>query len=121
MIRLSVKDNDIYIDKIDIDTETAEKIMKICHKYKHLYLDGFPHGRNTRKKLAGTGAVFNKWENSPHVCITYVFKKANEKVIINAIIANRQDVSRIYTDEELQLFLQQWQQDVLESLEETFN
>lgn len=120
-MNMSIKDNCINIDGIDINAEAIEKVMNICHKYKHLYLDGYPHGRGTRKKLAETGVVFKKWRNSPHICISYIIRKSSENGLsIEAIVANKEKIKNKYSDEELRLFLYNWQQDVAENIEPMF-
>ena len=44
-------------------------IAKICHEQKHLFKDGYRHGRKTRKQL---GAKTDRWEGCPEICFTYL-------------------------------------------------
>ena len=44
-------------------------VAEICHEQKHLFKDGYRHGRKTRKK---DGKPTKRWEGCPEICFTYL-------------------------------------------------
>ena len=112
---------------IEIETKSLtdnekERILAICHKHKHLYLDGYPHGKKTRHELRKKGGIkYEKWIGTPQVCITYLLMPTDIGFIIESIIGNLDETSNIYTQRELFLFMQNWQQDVVEDIISEFN
>ena len=53
----------------NLDLSKMDLITKICHEQKHLFKDGYRHGRKTRKKQ---GVKTNRWEGCPEICFTYL-------------------------------------------------
>ncbi len=116
---ISVLEDKIYInfDGEKVNAEIAEKIFRICMKKKKLYLSGYEHGRDTRVKMAGLGIIFKKWEYCPEICITFTFHKDEDRVIINAQVAQNGKTKRRPLGEQ-SYFLRQWQQDVADEIEQ---
>lgn len=116
---VSVLEDKIYINFGDkkVNTETAEKIFRICMKKKKLYLSGYEHSHDTRVKMAGLGIIFKKWEDCPEMCITFTFHKDEDRVIIGAQVAQNGKTKRRPLDEQ-NYFLMQWQQDVADEIEQ---
>ena len=118
-MNISITPDAIIIDGTDKNNQARENILGVCHKYKHLYLDGYPHGKKTRRRLYDkAGIVYQKWEESPKICIMYrlVPDESAGKILIKAFIANLEETSSKYTKRELSLFLQQWQQSVADEV-----
>lgn len=119
-LRISIDGANITISGIDVNKETTELVNEICIRKKKLYLSGYEHSRRTRVKLADVGVFFNKWESFPSVCITYLFKKEGDTLIINAIIPT-QPQHKNKTQTELEHWRSMWQQDVAEEIEQIFS
>ncbi|MBR2710652.1 hypothetical protein IKF02_03445 [Candidatus Saccharibacteria bacterium] len=118
-LKISISGPNIIVSGVDINKETTEKINEICIRKKKKYLSGYEHSRRTRVKLADVGVFFNKWESYPNVCITYLFKKEGDDLIINAIIPT-QPQHATKTQQELEYWRAMWQQDVADELETLF-
>ncbi len=100
-----------------LSNEEKEFVLNICHKHKHMYLDGYPHGKKTRRKLRKQGGIeYDKWADSPEIDIVYYLSQKDERTEIIAIIGNLTDHAKRYTERELELFLQNWQQSVIEEI-----
>lgn len=101
----------------NLTNESKETILNICHKHKHLFLDGYPHGQKTRRKLKKQGGItYTKWTGSPEIDIVYYLNESNDLVNIVSIIGNQQEAREKYTNKELGLFLQNWQQYVIDDI-----
>lgn len=120
-LEIAIKDNVIVVKNIEIDQGIGEIIRDVCHKNKHLYLDGYPHGHRARKKFAGMGVYFDKWEETPKICITYWFqrpdKESTNEIEIHAVVSN----THKYAPKEVAHFLAKWQQDVVDGLLEALD
>lgn len=111
----------IKLDAENITNEEKEKLLTILHKHKHLFLDGFPHGKKTRRELKKkAGIVYEKWKDSPEVCITYYLTSTNDGLEIVSMIGNLDDAAKKYTQTELFHFMQLWQQDVIDEITAEF-
>lgn len=101
-----------FVVKGDLSNNDKEKILEICLKYKKLYMDGYPHGRDKRLKLAKAGVIYTEWEGSPHVTICYLPKTLPDGLEITALPSAKKGKSAV----ELQLIAQKWQQDVIDAI-----
>ncbi|MBR3368521.1 hypothetical protein IKG45_01875 [Candidatus Saccharibacteria bacterium] len=110
-------ENLTFVVEGDLSVKDREKVMEICHQYKNMYMEGYPHGRQKRQKLAKAGIIYQKWKEYPGVTICYLPKKLNNGLQITALPSA--DKGR--TETELQLIAQQWQQDVIDAIEAEFN
>ena len=73
---VQVNHKSIILEGIDMfDKPLVEEILKICHRYKHLYLEGYKAGRKTRK---AEGDMTEKWADCPEICITYTLMPCTE-------------------------------------------
>ncbi len=106
-----------FIIEGNLSDKDKEAIMEICHQKKNLYMEGYPHGRKKREKLAKAGIIYQKWENYPKATICYLPKQLKTGLKITALPSA--DKSR--TSAELQIIAQQWQQDVIDAIEAEFN
>ena len=106
-----------FVVKGDLSVDDKEKILEICLKYKKLYMDGYPHGRDKRLILAKAGVIYTEWEGSPHVTICYLPKTLPDGLEITALPSAKKGKST----PELHRIAQQWQQDVVDAIEAEFN
>lgn len=97
------------------DGEKVQKIMDICHKYKHLYKEGFPCGRKTRKE---TKKRMKKWMNCPEICFTYLITNdtKDHNLAIHVLVSNTEDVRKRYSESEIEYFMQMYTQDVADEI-----
>ena len=118
-LKISISGANIVVSGVDIDKEATEKINEICIRKKKKYLSGYDHSRGTRVKLADIGIYFEKWDGYPNVCITYLFKKEDNNLVINSIIPT-QPQHKNKTWQELEHWRSMWQQDVADEIEALF-
>ena len=97
------------------DGQTVEKIMNICHKFKHLYLEGFPCGCKTRKN---SKKKMKKWADCPGVCFTYwvTNDSENHNFTINILVSDIKNLLEKYTEREIEHFKQNYTQDVADAI-----
>lgn len=102
-------------------TETDRDVMyQNCHENKNLLLCGYPHGHETRRELAKQGTLFDKID-SPEICLAYFIKDRDKNIEISIIVSDEKEVLTRLTKNELSLFLQIWQQSVVEGILKTLN
>lgn len=83
-----------------LDGEKVEQIMNICHKYKHMFLDGYPCGRKTRKI---SSEKYRKWEESPGICFTYTITDDNSchHLMIKVFVSEEDKLLKKYSAKEI--------------------
>ena len=97
------------------DGERVEKIMEICHKYKHLYKDGYPCGRKTRKEKKYR---FRKWAQYPGICFTYLVTNDNEGhfLEIHILVSDKETLLKKYTEQDIEYYMQMYTQGVADEI-----
>lgn len=95
--------------------EKVQKIMDICHKYKHLYKEGYPCGRKTRKKQEEQAT---KWKNCPEICFTYLVTDDNAKhhLMIRVLVTRTKALLKRYSENEIEYFMQMYTQNVADEI-----
>lgn len=83
-------------------------ILDICHRKKHLFKDGYEHGRKTRKAL---GKVTERWADCPEICFAYLltddfdedkrYKGHNDLLKISILISDETSLLKRYTREQI--------------------
>ncbi|MBR6505558.1 hypothetical protein IKT18_01815 [Candidatus Saccharibacteria bacterium] len=95
----------------------VEKIMyieSVCHKYKHVFMEGFPCGRKTRKRL---GARMKRWQDYPGICLTYlVTPRENNTATVRVLVSSVEKLLSRYTRSEVGYFVQLYLQYVAEEV-----
>ncbi len=113
---LRVTDSTIELSGISFrDGEMVDKIMEICHKFKHLYLEGYPCGRKTRKKST---EKYKKWTESPGICFTYTVTNDNENhnLIIHVFVSDMETLLKKYTEREINYYTQMYTQEIADGI-----
>ena len=105
------------------DGEKVQKIMDICHKYKHLYKDGYYFGRKTRKKR---GTKTAKWADCPEVSFTYLVTddtndSQDPRLRIHVLISDTNGIHDRYTDNEIEYFRNMYVQEVADEILSTIH
>ena len=97
------------------DGEVIEQIMDICHKYKHLYKDGYPCGRKTRKK---DGKRVKRWTDYPGICYTYLITNDTKEhnLLIKILVSSLDALKKKYTNTEIEHFTSMYIQDVTDEI-----
>ena len=97
------------------DGETAQKIMDICHKFKHLYMEGYPCGRKTRKNAKKR---YKKWVDCPEICFTYLVTNdnASHNLAIHVLVSDIQSLLKRYTEKEIEYYIQMFTQDIADEV-----
>ena len=97
------------------DGAKLEKIMDVCHKYKHLFKDGYPCGRRTRKKIS---QPLKKWGDCPEICFTYYLTNDNKDhhLAIQILVSDEESLLKKYTKREIEYFTQLYTQFVSDSI-----
>ena len=66
----SITQTDIELKGVSFDDkDMVEDIMAICHRLKHLYMEGHPCGKKTRRK---NKIRMKKWAQCPEICFVYL-------------------------------------------------
>ena len=93
------------------DGEKVQQIMDICHKYKHLYKEGYPYGRKTRKAM---GKRLKKWVDCPEICFTYLVTddNAGHHLAIHVLVSDTESLLKRYSPSEIEYYRQMYTQDV---------
>ena len=93
------------------DGEKIQEILEICHRTKHMYLEGYPCGRKTR--LANKQRL-KKWSDYPGICFTYVTTNDNKEhnVEIRILASNMEKLLERYTKKQIEYYSQKYIQDV---------
>ena len=99
-----------------IGRDEVEKIWfieSVCHKYKHIFMEGYPCGRKTRKKL---GIRMERQQN-PGICLTYlVTPQGNDTVTVRILVSSVEEALKRYTRREILWFVQDFMQGLTEEL-----
>lgn len=97
------------------DGELVEQIMEICHKYKHLYKDGYPCGRKARKK---SGIVMEKWAKCPEICFAYLITNDTKghNLLVKILLSNWESLQKRFTSAEIDYYAQMFAQDVADEI-----
>ena len=100
--------------------DKVQKIMDICHSWKHMFLEGYPCGRKTRNKLEKRP---KKWADAPGVCLTYLVTNDNEShhLKLAILIGNEELLKRQYNKKELAYFVQMYLQRVTDEILKALN
>lgn len=100
--------------------ERVQKIMDICHKFKHLYLEGYPCGRKTRKEK---NLKLKRWGKCPRICFTYLVTNDTEShnLAIHILISDVQSLLTRYTEDEIYYFTSMYTQDVADEIIHVLN
>lgn len=111
----SENDNAIVIDG-NLSTVVREEILDICSRWKNMFLFGFPHHATKRKISAEAGIIYDKWEDSPKVCISYLPRQLeNGDLVIKLLFSNTSTPPR--SEQEVVYFISLFQQHVAEEIE----
>ena len=102
------------------DGERVQMIMSICHKYKHMYKDGYPLGRKGRKAL---GKRLKKWADCPEICFTYLITDDNQGhyLAIHVLVSDTEELLKRYTEAEIEYYMQMYVQDVANEIVATIS
>lgn len=100
--------------------EKVQKIMDICHKFKHLYLEGYPCGRKTRKEK---GLKLKRWGKCPGICFTYLVTNDNKShnLAIHVLVSDVQSLLKKYSQDKIDYFTQMYTQDVADEIVNILN
>ena len=95
--------------------DKVQKILDICHKWKHMYMEGYPCGRTTRKQ---SKTRFKRWGSHPGICFTYLLTDDNEKhnLAIHVIISDMQKLRKKYSEREIMYYAQMYLQNVADEI-----
>ena len=108
--------NAIIIDGSELSDVAIEEILDICSQHKNLFLFGYPHHKEKRMIAAHAGLIYQKWQDSPRVCIAYTLKKLSDgDLAIELLFSNTSP--RVRSQREIAQLLSLFQQNVLESIE----
>lgn len=101
-----------------VDGEKVQKIMDICHKYKHMYKEGYPCGRKTRKE---SKKRLKKWDKCPEICFTYLVSddNAGHHLMIYVLVSDIESLLKKYTEQEIDYWRQMYIQDVADEIIKT--
>lgn len=94
------------------ETEAREKIEKVCHKYKHIFMEGYPCGRKTRKQL---GIRLERQQN-PGICLTYLVTSNGGSATVRILVSSVEEALKRYTRREILWFVQDFMQSLTEEL-----
>ncbi len=94
------------------EPEAREKIEKVCHKYKHIFMEGYPCGRKTRKKL---GIRLERQQN-PGICLTYLVTSNGGSATVRILVSSVEEALKRYTRREILWFVQDFMQSLTEEL-----
>ncbi len=102
------------------DGDKIDTIMDICHRFKHIYKDGYPYGRKTRKKR---GERLEKWSKCPGICFTYLVTNdtRGHNLEIVVLVSDEEKLLERYTKEEIENYKQMYTQDVADAISKEFN
>lgn len=97
------------------DGEEVQQIMDICHKYKHLYKEGYPCGRKTRKKQE---QQTERWVDCPEICFTYLITNDNAKhhLVIRVLVSCTKSLLKKYNETEIEYFMQMFTQNIADEI-----
>ena len=97
------------------DGNKVQMIMNICHKYKHLYKEGFPCGRKTRKTCRQR---IEKWANCPEICFTYLITidAENHNLTIGILVSDLENLRKRYTEREIEYHTQMYVSDIADEI-----
>lgn len=100
--------------------EKVQKIMDICHKFKHLYLEGYPCGRKTRKEK---DLKLKRWGKCPRICFTYLVTNDNKShnLAIHVLVSDVQSLLKKYSQDQIDYFTQMYTQDVADEIVNILN
>ncbi len=100
--------------------DKVQKIMDICHKYKHMYKEGYPYGRKTRKELKKR---LKKWQECPEICFTYLVTDDNEghHLTVHVLVSYTETLVKRYTEKEIEYYRQLYTQSVADEIIATLN
>ena len=118
---ISITPSSIELSGVRIsDGEKVQQIMDICHKYKHLYKDGYPYGRKTRKELKKR---LKKWADCPEICFTYLITDDTEGhyLAIHVLVSYTEALVKKFTETEIEYYKQMYTQSVAEEIIQTLN
>ena len=97
------------------DGEKVQQIMDICHKYKHLYKEGYPCGRKTRKKQK---RQTERWVDCPEICFTYLVTNDNAKhhLVIHVLVSHKKSLFKKYSEDKIGYFMRMYTQNVADEI-----
>ena len=98
------------------DSEAIQKITEVCHHYKHMYRDGYPVGRKTRKK---TGKRFYRWTDCPEISFTYLIMpdtSGQSSVKISIYVSDIEETEKKYSKEEISYFMNMFVQNIADGI-----
>ena len=96
------------------EIDKIRHIETVCHKYKHLFMEGFPCGRKTRKQL---GIRMKRWQDYPGICLTYlVTPKENNTATVRVLVSSVEKLLSRYTRSEIGYFVQMFLQYIAEEV-----
>ena len=113
MLFTEITDSGIKLDGVSFkdDGDKIQAIMEICHRYKHLYLDGYPCGHKTRK---AQGLRLKKWGECPQICFTYYATNDTDghNLAIQVVVSDMENLQKRYTIKQIEEFRQKFLLDV---------
>lgn len=96
------------------DQKKVQRVMDACHKHKHLFMEGYPCGRKTRKKMGGR---MKKWPDYPGICFTYLVTAGkNDTLTVRVLVSSVEDLLTKYTRGEIGYYVQMYLQGVAEEI-----
>ena len=111
----SENDNAIVIDG-NLSDVAKEEVLDICSRWKNMFLFGLPHHAAKRKISAEAGIIYDKWKDSPKVCISYLPRQLeNGDLAIKLLFSNTSTPPR--SEQEVVYFISLFQQHVAEEIE----
>lgn len=109
-----ISNTTIELSGVDINSKAEiEQILKACHKIKHLYLEGYPCGRKTRKK---NNLKLKKWAKCPEICFVYLVTPLGDGLIIRVLVSDLVSLKKRYTDDEINYFASMYIQNVADEI-----
>ena len=114
----SIAQTDIELKGVSFDDkDMVEDVMAICHRLKHLYMEGRPYGKKTRRK---NKIRMKKWAQCPEICFVYLVS-ASDRLKIHILVSDVESLLERYTQSEIDYFTQMYVQDVADEIIKYFD
>ncbi len=96
------------------ESDKVQQILDICHRFKHLYMEGFPCGRKTRRE---NNLKLKKWAACPKITFTYIVTPPySENMTINILVSDLQDLRKRYTQTQIEYFTAMFVQGIADEI-----
>ena len=102
------------------DGEKMEIISNVCHKWKHMFKEGYPYGRKTRKERQER---LKKWSGCPKICFTYLFTDdtAGHHLAIQIFVSYTEAVIKKYSEDQIEYYKCLYTQNVADEILKELN